>query len=128
MGRITTLTHANATRAVHSYNAAGWVTGLVNAKSDGTTLTSHDYAYDSLGSPTSMVDAGGDRTTWTYDALSRLTRERRSGANAYDLTYTYDPVGNRATKLTGGVTTTYTYDAGRRLLLGSPRNPARPHH
>jgi hypothetical protein len=39
-------THANATRAVHSYNAAGWVTGLVNAKSDGTTLTSHDYTYD----------------------------------------------------------------------------------
>jgi hypothetical protein len=32
-----------------------------------------------------------DRTSWTYDALSRLTRERRSGTNAYDLTYTYDP-------------------------------------
>ena len=25
---------------------AGWVRGLVNAKSDGTTLTSHDYSYD----------------------------------------------------------------------------------
>jgi RHS repeat-associated protein len=119
VGRITTLTHANATRAVHSYNAAGWVTGLVNAKSDGTTLTSHDYSYDALGSPTSMVDSGGDRTTWTYDALSRLTRERRSGANAYDLTYTYDPVGNRATKLTGGVTTTYTYDAADELTAAN---------
>jgi RHS repeat-associated protein len=119
VGRITTLTHANATRAVHTYNAAGWVTGLVNAKSDGTTLTSHDYAYDALGSPTSMVDAGGDRTTWTYDALSRLTRERRSGTNAYDLTYTYDPVGNRATRLTGGVTTTYTYDAADELTAAN---------
>jgi RHS repeat-associated protein len=95
------------------------VTQLVNAKSDGTTLTSHDYAYDSLGSPTSMVDSGGDRTTWTYDALSRLTRERRSGTNAYDITYTYDPVGNRATKLTGGVTTTYTYDAADELTVAN---------
>ena len=37
---------ARSQQAVHTYNAAGWVTGLVNAKSDGTTLTSHDYAYD----------------------------------------------------------------------------------
>jgi YD repeat-containing protein len=58
-----------------------------------------------------MVDSGGDRTTSARDALTRLTRERRSGTNAYDLTYTYDAVGNRATRLTGGVTTTYTYDA-----------------
>ena len=47
--------------------------------------------YDALGSPTLLVDAGGARTPWTYDALSRLTREWRSGTNAYDLTYTYDP-------------------------------------
>jgi YD repeat-containing protein len=93
------------------------VTGLVNAKSDGTTLTSHDHTCDALGSPPLLVDAGGDRTTWTYDTLSRLTRERRSGANAYDLTYTYDPVGNRATKLTGGVTTTYSYDGADELTV-----------
>jgi hypothetical protein len=33
--------------------------------------------------------------TWSYDNNYQLTRERRSGANAYDITYTYDPVGNR---------------------------------
>jgi hypothetical protein len=35
-----------------------------------------------------MVLANGDRVTWSYDSLYRLTREQRSGANAYDMTYT----------------------------------------
>jgi len=64
-----------------------------------------------------MAEANGDVLTWTYDALNRLTREQRSGTNAYDLTYTYDAVGNRATKLTGAVTSTYSYDAADELTL-----------
>jgi YD repeat-containing protein len=64
-----------------------------------------------------MTEANGDVLTWTHDALNRLSREQRSGTNAYDLTYTYDAVGNRATKLTGGATTTYTYDAADELTL-----------
>ena len=64
-----------------------------------------------------MAEANGDVLTWTYDALNRLTREQRSGTNAYDLTDTYDAVGNRATKLTGAVTSTYSYDAADELTL-----------
>ena len=78
---------------------------------------SAESASSPVGSPTAMTEANGDALTWTYDALSRLSREQRSGTNAYDLTYTYDAVGNRATKLIGGVTTTYTYDAADELAL-----------
>jgi YD repeat-containing protein len=117
LGRIVTLTHANGATAGYSYNAAGWVTSLVNAKSSATTITSHAYSYDAVGNPVGMTEANGDVLTWTYDALNQLTREQRSGDNAYDLTYTYDPVGNRATKLASGVTTTYTYDAANELTL-----------
>jgi YD repeat-containing protein len=109
------VTYGNGTRAAHGYNAAGWVTGLVNATTGGTTLTSHDYVYDNVGNPTSLVDAGGDRTTWTYNAVNALRRERRNGTNAYDITYTYDAAGNRLTQLTGGVLATYAYDGSGQL-------------
>jgi hypothetical protein len=36
--------------------------------------------------------------TWTYDAAYQLINEDRSGANAYNTTYVYDPVGNRLVK------------------------------
>ena len=49
------------------------------------------------------------------NSAHHLTRERRSGANAYDITYTYDPVGNRLTKIEGGATTTYSYDAANQI-------------
>ena len=55
--------------------------------------------------------------TYSYDNAYQLTRERRSGANAYDVTYSYDPVGNRLTKLEGGVTTSYSYDEASQLTV-----------
>lgn len=62
-----------------------------------------------------MLESSGDRVTWTYDATDRLTREQRSGASAYDTTYTYDPLGNRLVKEASGVPTTYAYDSGNQL-------------
>jgi len=63
------------------------------------------------------LEASGDRVTYSYDSAYQLTRERRSGANAYDVTYSYDPVGNRLTKLEGGVTTSYSYDEASQLTV-----------
>ena len=42
---------------------------------------------------------------------SRVSREA-----SYDVTYTYDPAGNRGTMLQSAVTTTYVYDAANELL------------
>jgi YD repeat-containing protein len=117
LGRIVTQTYASGSRAVWAYDAASRATQLVNAKSSGVTITSHAYSFDAVGNPVGMAEANGDVLTWTYDALNRLAREQRSGGNAFDMTYSYDPVGNRATKVSGGVTTTYSYDAASELTL-----------
>ncbi|MBM3501806.1 MAG: RHS repeat protein, partial [Armatimonadetes bacterium] len=110
------MTHDNGTTAVHSYDAAGRTTQLVNAKSDATTICSFGYEYDAVGNPVSVAEGSGDRVTYSYDALNQLAREQRSGDSAYDITYTYDAVGNRLTKVDSGARTTYAYDAANELL------------
>ena len=48
-----------------------------------------------MSNRTSVVETNGDRVTWTYDDTYQLTREQRSGANAYDTKFTYDALGTR---------------------------------
>ena len=54
--------------------------------------------------------------TWTYDKSYQLTNDRRSGANSYNVTCLYDPLGNRSVQINGGSRTTYVYDAMNQLL------------
>ena len=44
-----------------------------------------------------------------------MTNEQRSGANSYNISYTYDPVGNRTLLLNSGAPTTSTYNAANEL-------------
>ena len=111
-GRATTITLANGTRTTMGYDDASQVTLIRHSKSDDTQVAKYEYSYNDAGVRTSVLEGNSDRVTWSYDNAWRLTREQRSGDNAYDITYSYDPVGSRATKLTGGVTTTYSYNAG----------------
>jgi RHS repeat-associated protein len=62
-----------------------------------------------------VIEADGTRVTWSYDNLYQLTRERRSGTHAYDITYTYDLARNRKTTLENSVRTTYVYDTVSQL-------------
>lgn len=48
--------------------------------------------------------------------MDRVCSHWRATANAYDIGYTYDGVGNRVTKMSGGVVTTYTCEAGDKML------------
>ncbi len=50
----------------------------------------------------------GDASTYSYDSLYRLTGT--TYPNGDSQSYTYDPLGNRLTKVNNGVTTNYTYD------------------
>ena len=45
-----------------------------------------------------------------------MTNEVRSGSNGYNITYTYDPVGNRLTEVNSGAATTSTYDPANQLV------------
>ncbi len=107
--------NANGTWVSYTYDDAGSLTQLVNLKSDNTTLSSFAYSLDDVGNRIGVTEANGDIVTWSYDNAYQLTREQRNGANTYDITYTYDPVGNRLTKVEGGATTTYAYDAANQI-------------
>jgi RHS repeat-associated protein len=107
---------ANGIRASYSYDAADRLKRLANIKSDGTTISSFDYAVDAVGNRTRVAEVNGDRVTWSYDNTYQLRRERRSGANAYDITHTYDAVGNQTLKTDSGARTTYSYDNGNQLV------------
>ena len=66
---------------------------------------------------TQVVEANGDVVTFGYDPTYQLTNETRSGANAYNISYSYDAVGNRALLLNNGAPTTSTYNAGNELVI-----------
>jgi len=91
----------------------GRLSQVADLKSDNTTLSSFLYSLDNVGNRTGVQEANGDVVTWSYDNTFRLTREQRSGANAYDITYTYDPVGNRLTQVSSGAATTSVDRSGR---------------
>ena len=83
--------------------------------STNTTLSSFSYALDAVGNRLRVVESTGNRVTWIYDNTYQLKNEQRSGSNSYNITYTYDPVGNRLTEINGGVRTTSTYNAANEL-------------
>ncbi len=114
--RRTLLQLGNGAKTSWTYDAAGQITQLFHLKSDGSVISSFDYAYDAAGNPTRRVEADGTRTTWTYDVVNQLKRDLRGGANAYDQNYNYDGVGNRT--LSGGATVyNSTYDAADQLTF-----------
>jgi YD repeat-containing protein len=111
---------ANGTRALFVYDADSRTTSLYNLslynlKSDDSVISSFDYDYDAVDNRTSVLEADGARVTWSYDAASQLIGEARSGANAYDHSSQFDPLGNRLVKNEDGAITTSTYDAANQL-------------
>ncbi len=115
-GRRTADRLGNLTRASYTYDAADRLTRLANYDKAMAVLSSFDYRVDAVGNRTRVTEASGDRVTWSYDAAYQLRRERRSGANGYDVTHTYDPAGNRTVKAASGVRTTFAYDAADQLV------------
>ena len=100
-----------------TYDPAGRVTRLINCDVQNTNIANSlfTYTYDNTANRTGVLERNGDQVTWTYDKTYQLTNESRSGAHAYNTTYTYDPVGNRLVKDDSSALTTSTYDAANQL-------------
>jgi RHS repeat-associated protein len=113
--RVMGIQFANTTRTSYSYDNASRLLRVANLTSSNTTLSSFTYALDAVGNRLHVVESTGNRVTWTYDKTYQLKNEQRSGSNGYNITYTYDPVGNRLTEINGGARTTSTYDAVNEL-------------
>jgi RHS repeat-associated protein len=61
-----------------------------------------------------MIEPSGT-TSYTYDDLYRLTEVSYPSGSPANVSYTYDPMGNRLSMTQDGVTTNYNYDAADRL-------------
>jgi RHS repeat-associated protein len=134
IGNVVSSTDGNGATSLLSYDALERSTGVTYA--DGSSVS---LSYDFTGNLTQVSDALGT-STYDYDALHRLTSQRRAPSDltssvvryAYDaagrrtailltpgesIQRTYDPAG-RLTAVSDwlGHTTTYAYDAAGRLL------------
>jgi RHS repeat-associated protein len=118
--RVTALRLANGARTSYVYDLAGRLLRLANLGPGGATLSSFDYTYDAANNRTRVVEDDGDTTRWTYDNTYQLLAEKRSGADAYAVTYTYDPAGNRLTTWDGTVRSTCTYNDANQITLSTP--------
>ncbi|HEV2474361.1 MAG TPA: RHS repeat-associated core domain-containing protein, partial [Chthonomonadales bacterium] len=110
----------NGMSVSHGYDAAGRET-LVGAWGPaGAALAMFSRTYDSAGNRTSVVELDGTRVTYGYDSSYQLINEQRSGANAYNTSYSYDGPGNRLTKNDSGALTSYSYNAANELTVLQP--------
>src|SRR5581483_3762227 len=79
-----------------------------------TLVTS--YAYNRGGDRTRLTDPLGHVTTYTYDAVNRLTAIAYDDGVTPGVSYAYDANGNRVQMDDGTGTTTYGYDEVDRLV------------
>ncbi len=72
------------------------------------------HSYDANGNVLSTTDFNGDTTTFAYDSMNRLTSRSYPGTSTASFTYT--PMGLRATAVDSSGTTSYSYDLRDRLI------------
>jgi len=126
-GRRSGLTRGNGVTTDFVYDNASRLTEIVHRKPDGTLLSSFAYTFDPAGNITEIRFANGDVAQYDYDAKDQLTAEHRRGTLNYDITFSYDPVGNRLTQTRSGDIQdhgliTYSYNASDELLTETGRN------
>ncbi|BBO34434.1 hypothetical protein PLANPX_4046 [Lacipirellula parvula] len=77
------------------------------------------YQHDNVGNRTAVAEHNGSVTTFIYDTTYRLTHEHRTGIAAYQITHSYDSVGNRKVEVADGLRTTFNYDPSNQLTTST---------
>jgi RHS repeat-associated protein len=130
LGRVTTttwdlagnkvaVTAPDGTVTANGYDPNGNLKSVTeNAKSGATassdTNVTTNYGYDERNLLTLITDANGGKTTYSRDAVGRVSEEKNQLGTLSK--YGYDLAGNRTSRTDGkGVTTTYTYDPLQQL-------------
>jgi RHS repeat-associated protein len=114
-GRMIRITDPGGARADYTYDAAGRLTQVRHQDNQGNHVATYDHTYDAAGNPTAVNETtpvGTFSTTYTYDALDRLTTETYP---RYSIEYTYDPAGNLIRRVDPLGTLETTYDAADQL-------------
>ncbi|WP_327129452.1 polymorphic toxin-type HINT domain-containing protein [Streptomyces sp. NBC_01727] len=110
----TTATTGNTAQRLYSYddaNGTGWLKNITSTTSAQGTVQNDDYLRDNAGQTTDLTDrVTGQHQCFTYDELNRLsqawtssvtsgcigpfTPDLTTGADPYQIDYTYDGIGN----------------------------------
>ena len=118
----------------YAYNNRNFLTELKEyAGSPNAPLAHYAYSVDKVGNRQSVVEQimvngilNTQTVTWQYDDAYRLISEKRyngataTGSPAYNMVYSYDPAGNRATEQLNNDPLTikdYTYNSNDQLTL-----------
>jgi len=113
-GQVESFTYGNGRVYAATQNTRLLTSGFSDG-AGGTTDVQEALTYDADGNITAVTDPSGLRTkSFGYDDLNRLTSATASNLYGTE-SYTYDPINNLRTRLTGGQTLTYNYDATNKL-------------
>lgn len=123
-GNLQYVDRGNALETWYSYDNASRLTGISEKNSSGSTLWSYSYELDHVGNHESITAANeplefvpqSEDISYVNDKASN--RLQSAGAT----TFTYNNNGCRKTSVTGGVTTSYSWDNENRLTAVSNRN------
>jgi RHS repeat-associated protein len=121
VGNLAGYLYPNGVQTSYSYSALNRLTNVSTTKA-AATLASFAYTLGAAGNRLSVTEQSGRKVDYGYDALYRLTSETISSdpvtANNGQISYTYDPVGNRLSRTSSVAAvppTNSTYDANDRL-------------
>ncbi|MEX0937775.1 MAG: RHS repeat-associated core domain-containing protein [Pirellulales bacterium] len=98
-----------------TYDAADRLTEIDYRKANNDPVWGIAYnTHDNVGNPLSYTD-GFFSGSWKYDEAYQLINEQRLSFEPFNVTHSYDPVGNRIEMKSGGGYTTFAYDAANQL-------------
>ncbi len=113
-GNRTNLTQPNGTSTTYAYLNNNWLS-LISHVGPGGSIQNVSYTYDANGNRFTQIDSSG-QTTFTYDALNRLTQAVYPGTYG-GWSWNYDGVGNRIQQTAPAGVTAYTYDPNNRMTV-----------
>ena len=136
LNRLTEITYPDSTTTQYAYDTRGRLTSVTDGNSNTTTYTYDDadrlikvtdaannktyYAYDTENNLTSITDAASHETMFSYGDTTHprlVTKTTFPVGSTPNETYSYDAVGNLATKTDrNGNEITYSYDQLNRLI------------
>ena len=125
-GNLISSTDAQNRVSLYEYDAANRLTRST-APDGGVTIMEYDaqgnlasmtdprplqtrYTYNGFGQVTSIVSPDTGATSFSYDSAGRLSAEAK--ADGKTILYSWDSLGRMRSRVSSGLTETYTYDEG----------------
>jgi RHS repeat-associated protein len=122
-GQRTSISWPDGFWAAYDYNLAGELTAV--RENGATNWNLAWFGYDNLGRRTVQGNANGANTSWGYDAAGRLTslsHDLAGTANDLTLSFTYNPVGQIASRTMSNTAYAYTPGAGSTSYVNNGKN------